>query len=301
MKKGKIILKKVGLWLKEKSPNILMGLGVIGVGVTVVEACKATLKIQDEFGKNLEVITEIKNGKENYPEEEYRKDLTQAYIDTGKTVIKYYWKPVVTGIVSVTCVGSSHYILSKRLESWIAAYGVLFHDFTEYRKKVIADHGREADSNYIRAVKDQRLKSQEYRGPQDAYSRLWDPSSSKWDESPQYRLEFLYHALDYWNYKLFDRGYVILNEVLEFFDIPTIDEDYRWDLGWVCPPGFDPTTMRHIDFGLFDISNGSVRDFINGYEEAIWLNFNVDGRVTDWLWTDSVSHDGTWRFRIGGK
>ena len=47
-------------------------------------------------------------------------------------------------------------------------------------------------------------------------------------------------------------------------------------VGWVLGEGDD-----YIDFGMFDGNNMATRDFVNGYERSILLDFNVDGVIYD--------------------
>ena len=45
-------------------------------------------------------------------------------------------------------------------------------------------------------------------------------------------------------------------------------------VGWIKGNGDD-----FIDFGIFDIHREKARDFVNGYERSILLDFNVDGEI----------------------
>ena len=45
-------------------------------------------------------------------------------------------------------------------------------------------------------------------------------------------------------------------------------------VGWVKGQGDD-----FVDFGIFDGDDMKHRDFVNGYERSILLDFNVDGIV----------------------
>ena len=52
--------------------------------------------------------------------------------------------------------------------------------------------------------------------------------------------------------------------------------------GWV----YDPDNPGHngdnyVDFGIMDVNRPKNRDFVNGYERAILLDFNVDGNILD--------------------
>ena len=51
-------------------------------------------------------------------------------------------------------------------------------------------------------------------------------------------------------------------------------------VGWI----YDEENSKgdnYVDFGIYDIHRQANRDFVNGYERAIWLDFNVDGPILD--------------------
>ena len=38
-----------------------------------------------------------------------------------------------------------------------------------------------------------------------------------------------------------------------------------------------------VDFGIYDVNKPSARDFVNGFEKSILLDFNVEGPVLQTL------------------
>ena len=60
-------------------------------------------------------------------------------------------------------------------------------------------------------------------------------------------------------------------------DLPKTKEGQM--VGWVK----DPKIGRddYVDFGIFNANKKSNREFINGYEPSIWLDFNVQGNILD--------------------
>ena len=72
------------------------------------------------------------------------------------------------------------------------------------------------------------------------------------------------------------RGHVFLNEVYDALGIPRSKEGSV--VGWVLNGEGD----GYVDFGIFsDPDNQSLRDFVNGREGSILLDFNVDGVIWD--------------------
>ena len=51
-------------------------------------------------------------------------------------------------------------------------------------------------------------------------------------------------------------------------------------VGWVYDEEH-PVGDNYVDFGMFDVRREKARDFINGYEKVIVLDFNVDGVIDD--------------------
>ncbi len=66
-----------------------------------------------------------------------------------------------------------------------------------------------------------------------------------------------------------------MNEVYDALDIPRSKEGAV--VGWVISDDGD----NFVDFGLYNVENPKTRDFVNGYEGAILLDFNVDGVIYD--------------------
>ena len=44
-----------------------------------------------------------------------------------------------------------------------------------------------------------------------------------------------------------------------------------------------PLGDNFVDFGIYDDANEKARDFVNGYEPRILLDFNVDGVILDYI------------------
>lgn len=75
---------KVGFQLQKKSPEILVGLGIVGVVTSAVMACKATLKVNEIVEKTQDDLDRIHKSEEtgmtpageSYSKDDCKKDLT---------------------------------------------------------------------------------------------------------------------------------------------------------------------------------------------------------------------------------
>ena len=89
---------------------------------------------------------------------------------------------------------------------------------------------------------------------------------------------FLKDQQRYANDRLKTKGCLFLNEVYDMLGIPRTKAGAI--VGWI----FDekhPNGDNFVDFGIYDIHNDKKRDFVNGYERTILLDFNVDGVIYD--------------------
>ena len=44
-----------------------------------------------------------------------------------------------------------------------------------------------------------------------------------------------------------------------------------------------PTGDNYVDFGIYNTNREKCRDFVNGYESVILLDFNVDGNILEYI------------------
>ncbi len=112
------------------------------------------------------------------------------------------------------------------------------------------------------------------------YSRFFDETSTAWEKDPEYNLMFLRAQQAHANDILKAKGYLFLNEVYRMLGIPETRAGQV--VGW----RYDPNNCDHdgdnyVDFNIMDVHSQKAMDFVNGYERAILLDFNVDGPIMD--------------------
>lgn len=291
---------KVGFKLKKHSPEILIVGGVIGTVASAVMACKATLKVNDILTDTKEQLDKIHECAEDadlkeYTESDSKKDIAIVYAQTGVKLAKLYGPAVALGALSIGGMVASNNILRKRNVAMAAAYATIDKSFKEYRGRVVERFGEEVDHQLkynIKAVQVSENTTDE-KGKEKAvsknvevadpnltsdYARYFDEASSYWQKNPEYNLMFLRAQQAHANDLLKSRGYLFLNEVYRMLDIPETKAGQI--VGWVYDAK-NPVGDNYVDFGIYELSNQRNRDFVNGYERVILLDFNVDGNILD--------------------
>ena len=287
--------------VQKHSPEILMGVGVIGVVATTVTACRATMKLNDILDECVETREKIKEVAENpkyddkYSEEDAQKDLTINYVQTGVKIVKLYAPSVALGVFSVGCLLGSHNVMQKRNAALSAAYLTVDKSFKEYKQRVIDRVGEEVEKEIRYGIKAEEIETtiQNEDGTETTvketvktmdpnlysdYARFFDEASPYWQSDPEYNLVFLKAQQQYANDLLRAKGRLFLNDV---YDMLGIEKTKAGQIvGWVYDP-VNPNGDNFVDFGIYDMSKERVRAFVNGYEATILLDFNVDGNIWD--------------------
>lgn len=283
---------RVSLVAGKQSPQVLFGVGVIGVVATTVLASRATLKLDSVLNgiedtkqkiRESEGIV-LKDGK-TYDAEAQRHDLIVTNTRGVVQVAKLYAPTVIVGVLSIGCLTGAHVVLSRRNVALTAAYAGLERAYNGYRDRVREQYGEETELALHHGTTTVRETVQDTNGPKvvekkvvdgtrSMYARFFDELNKNWNRQPEYNLIFLRCQQQYANDMLKSRGHVFLNEV---YDMLGMDRTKAGAVvGWIMDGNGD----SYIDFGLYEDRAG-MRDFVNGREASVLLDFNVDGVVYD--------------------
>ena len=294
-------LIKAGFQVKKHSPEILVVVGVAGVVTSTVMACKATTKagdILEEHKNQMNAIDQVvKMDRNDYTEEDHKKDTTIVYTQTAIKFVKLYSPSIMIGVLSLGCIIYSHKILNKRNAALAAAYATVDRGFKEYRGRVVERFGKELDHELRYNIKAQEFEKTEVdkKGNEKVvketvnvadpnlysdYARFFDDGCNGWSKDPEQNLTFLKCQQAYANEKLKANGYLFLNDVYKMLGIPATKAGQI--VGWIYDEK-NPIGDNFVDFGLYDMNKPVVRDFVNGYERTILLDFNVDGNILEMM------------------
>lgn len=292
---------RVGFQIKKHSPEILLVTGITGVVTSAVMACKATTKVDAIIEESKKSIDTIHEGMEagnicdvEYTEEDGKKDLAIVYIQTGVKFAKIYGPSVLLGLTSIGCILASNNIIHKRNVALSAAYTAIDRSFKGYRSRVIERFGESMDRELRYNIKTQEVKEtvvDEETGKKKTvkstvsvvdpntysdYARFFDEYCAGWTKDAEYNLMFLRQQQNYANELLKSRGHLFLNEV---YDMLGIDRTKAGNIvGWIYDEKH-PIGDNFVDFGIYVLDNEKARDFVNGRERSILLDFNVDGDI----------------------
>ena len=295
------VYNKSEMKVRKYSPEILAGVGVVGVIASTVMACKATTKLNDILAESKEQLEQIKTVAvdpayaDKYTEDDAKKDTTITYVQTGVKVAKLYAPSVILCASSLGCLLASNNILKKRNAALSAAYMTVDKSFKEYRRRVAERFGDEVEKEIRYNIKAKEITTVDEEGNEvketvkvmegaddpttySDYARFFDESCPAWQNDPEYNLTFLRAQQQYANDLLKAQGRLFLNDVYKMLGIDITKAGQV--VGWVYDPDC-PVGDNFVDFGIYDMSKERVRAFVNGYEPNILLDFNVDGNIWD--------------------
>ena len=301
----KKMINKVKFNVVKHSPEILMGIGIAGVVTSTVLACRSTLKVKDileDKETNMNNVKEVlAEGREDYTEEDARKDKTIIMTTTAIRMMKLYIPSVIIGAGSIACLLESHNVMRNRNAGLAAALAATTESFKQYRERVTAKYGDEVDKEMRYGIKKEKKEKDGKKTKEDivvgcdekelsGYARYFNESNINWTDDPQYNMMFLRQNQNWANDKLISQGYLYLNDVYDALGFPKTKAGQV--VGWVYDPKNNERGDNYVDFGIYDLNVRGYRDemandtiaeerqdFINGYRNSILLDFNVDGNI----------------------
>lgn len=292
--------------VQKNSPEILLVTGIILGAGTLVTACKATLKVDDILSESREKIEKIRDlgedkerCKENdCSEDDIKKALAMTYAKTAVDVVKVYSPAIILGGMSLMCLISSNNILKRRNAAAMAAFATMKKSFDGYRDRVVERYGEEVDKQLKNAIRTEKVTEEkvdeetgkkkksskeievtDYDGHSE-FSRIFDEGNPNWKKNALYNKMFLQSAERFLNDKLRVEGVLFMNEVYETLGFERTKAGQI--VGWVYRPN-DETVNNFVSFNIYDLHDSKKRDFVNGYERSIILDFNPDGIIWDAL------------------
>lgn len=130
--------------------------------------------------------------------------------------------------------------------------------------------GREVLNQKIEEPK--KIESPSY----SQYARFFDETCPAWNKDSECNLMFLLCVQGHANEKLKAQGYLYLNDVHDMLGLPRTKAGQI--VGWIYKEN-NTDGDNYVDFGIYKTEKNAK--FVNGYENSILLDFNVDGPIID--------------------
>lgn len=296
---------KVAFKLKKAAPAIAVIGGTAGTVAAGVWAVKKTAsdapEVLDEIKEDISAVKEQNLGK---------RALAGAYVKGGLKIVKLYSGPIVLEVGSVCAILYGYKIINGRLVAMGATAAALEETnrrtqqaINNYRQALAERYGADFDKDMTFESYDMIVSkaapvektvdedgnehaeeghwelSREVKNPCDVispYAVIFDETSTEWSTDPEYNKMTLRRIQQICNDLLHARGHLFLNDVYHELGLP--DTKFGQMVGWIDGGDGD----SYVDFGIYDIAAVNNRkEFINGYEPSIILDFNVDGVIWD--------------------
>lgn len=302
--KFKAIIGGVTYTLKKFSPEILLGMGLFGVGVSTVMACTATLKAEKILANMAEQADRIddcaslrETSELDYSVADEKLDRRVLLAATIGKFVRLYGPSATLMLLSIGLILGSYRILAKRNVALMAAYKVIEEAFTEYRKRVVAELGDKADSHFLYGEEaEENPETRKYTDKDgvehdltavfnhlSGFSRFFQEDepdqmgswtgSTQWSKVHEYNLDFLNAKMKHFDAMLLVKGFVTINDVYGELGYPSTEA------GMIC--GWRYKSDRGDGYISFK-PHGVDGNWVFGRNgESIILDFNIDGVIFD--------------------
>ena len=136
------ILNDIIFEAKRFAPSIFAGAGIMTIGISCFEACKATyLHLDDIIAAHEEDMEDIKER----DDKDRKRDTTAVYKRTCCDLAKLYILPTAGIIFGIGLMLEGQNILDQRLTAATAATATVQKAFEDYRERMIKKGGKELD------------------------------------------------------------------------------------------------------------------------------------------------------------
>lgn len=292
------VISKAGFTIKKNSPEILVVAGVVGTVTAVVLACRATTKVEGvltEHKDRLDTIHEAEAMMDDLgiTEKDIQRDTIVIYLQTAFKVARLYTPAAITLLLSLTSILVSHNIMRQRNASLALTAAAITQSFDEYRARVAEKIGEDAEKELRYDIHNEKVETEvtDENGKTkkkkvdekitggnlcSPYARIFDELNPNYEKDPEINLMFLRRCERYANDRLHANGFIFLNEVYDMLGFQP--SKIGQSVGWIYDPS-NKDSSGYIDFNLYDTRKQSSRDFVNGLEPAVVLDFNVDGNI----------------------
>lgn len=298
------------LFVKKHAPEFMIGTGIAGFGLTIVETVKATNKsnvlLNEKEERSVQYQQMADEGDERYTQKDCDNDIISLKRMTRWALFKT-WAPVATTAIGSTALILGGYrVINGRYVATAAAYKAIEESFNRYRGNVVNEFGEDVDWRMRHSIKQEELdqmrrekedakveelkRRNDGKKPKTAFTKdinnqIFDAHSDYWKRywTPYQVIDHVKQIECELQSKLESDGYVFLNDAYKRLGMPPTSQGQI--VGWIKTPrnlhrepglrlslGFanDETPPEEIDRILASKSNEDI---------WVWITPNIDGVV----------------------
>lgn len=272
-------LNEVGLKITKHSPIILTSLGIAGLGATAYFSYKAAGKVEAitqelEERRDQEAVLEATKAEYehtdygNYHEEaeairQQIVDMEAEYnpinrFDVVRDLAGAVALPVITGVVSITCIFYSYRILMNRNTILATTLGTVVAEQARYKERVRKEVGEEVADRIDTPTETVTVQRENAKGKMQDIDETtqtfrrtmtgeWFSVSDEYvSDDHSLNMAFIRSREEYLDLKLFRKGVLRLNEVNDALGFPRTKNGEL--MGWTVGNGFNmETTITNIN------------------------------------------------------
>lgn len=195
-------LGKTGIILKAKSPEILIGAGIVLVLGGTYMACRATSKAKDVIQNRNEEIEEIKyreaeeigqlpekrtEQEVNVVHKEAKSDIFVAHVRCGWELTKLYAPAIAMEAAGIGCFLGAHGIMRKRNAALMAAYEATDKAYRRLKEqqgqKLLTDGTECKEGDKLVEKKDEEQKNCPFNSDLGPWAFMFDEDCNVWKPS----------------------------------------------------------------------------------------------------------------------
>lgn len=276
-----------------KKPDILVASGLVlligGTVLAIVETKKGAPAIEKCQVNMNEIQKLLDDPAEDYNKKDATKDKLSCVAECAWTLAKVYAPVIGCDIVGVTLVLSGYGSVKKQKLILAAALKTVSDAYAGYRERIKEELGEDRERDIYLGLEDGEFKIEEpnengkmvkktVKGKvskfpgYSPFARLFDPiNTNEFKNEPGYNKWFVQKQEQWATDYMRAHGHVYLNQCYEWLGFE------HTDLGAVYGWKYDPNNPdKAVNFGLCDVWLDGIKDFVNGYERSVILNFHPD-------------------------
>ena len=278
----KAIINSFGLKCKKHSPEILMGVGILGMITGTVVAVKKSRRhlekqvIRDQAIDAVQEDSEKGLITEEEAKEVVKKEVTKYVVEE----VKVWAAPVLIEAGSIACIMASNYIMRKRIAGITAAFATVSTAYDTYRERVRERYGEEVDKSILLGEKQVTIEKPDENGKVkketvtvadpdvSSIGRYFTKSNSNWSDSESFLNNFFSMQMSYATDLLRAKGFVILNDLYKLLGFEMDTEE-----GIVVGKVYDRNKSMEENSITFTWYKTNILDEFGNTEEAYYVDF----------------------------